>query len=124
MISEITELEFGQVRIFQNILIAELNEGVLFNAANNLELLAIGREVFQNRPYGYISLRNNSYAVDPLVYRDSAQAENLKAIAVVSEIELIRLNADKVERKFYKNPDSFEVFDKLELAINWIKFRI
>jgi len=124
MITENLELEFGQVRIFKNMLIAELNEGLLFNAENNQELLAIGKEVFQNRPYGYISLRKNSYAVDPLVYRDSARAKNLKAIAVVSEKELIRLNADKVERKFYKDPNSFEVFDNIEEAINWIQFRI
>ncbi|GGW87810.1 hypothetical protein [Salegentibacter mishustinae] len=124
MITEIMELEFGQVRIFQNILIAELTEGVLFNANNNSELLKIGHEVFKNRPYGYISLRKNSYAVDPLVYREAALAENLKAIAVVSENELIKLNAHNVERQFYKDSGSFEVFDSLEEAINWIQFRI
>jgi hypothetical protein len=124
MITEFMELEFGQVRIFQNILIAELNEGVLFNANNNSELLKIGHEVFKNRPYGYISLRKNSYAVDPLVYREAALAENLKAIAVVSENELIKLNAHNVERQFYKDSGSFEVFDSLEEAINWIQFRI
>ena len=124
MITEIMELEFGQVRIFQNILIAELNEGVLFNANNNSELLKIGHEVFKDRPYGYISLRMNSYAVDPLVYREAALAENLKAIAVVSENELIKLNAHNVERQFYKDSGSFEVFDSLEEAINWIQFRI
>jgi|TARA_B100002049_G_scaffold129175_1_gene95507 hypothetical protein len=124
MITEFMELEFGQVRIFQNILIAELNEGVLFNANNNSELLKIGNEVFKNRPYGYISLRKNSYAVDPLVYREAALAENLKAIAVVSENELIKLNAHNVERQFYKDSGSFEVFDSLEEAINWIQFKI
>ncbi len=124
MITEIMELEFGQVRIFQNILIAELNEGVLFNAENNSELLRIGTEVFKNRPYGYISLRKNSYAVDPLVYREAALAENLKAIAVVSKNELIKLNAHTVERQFYKDSGSFEVFDSLDEAINWIQFRI
>jgi hypothetical protein len=124
MITEFMELEFGQVRIFQNTLIAELNEGVLFNANNNSELLKIGNEVFKNRPYGYISLRKNSYAVDPLVYREAALAENLKAIAVVSENELIKLNAHNVERQFYKDSGSFEVFDSLEEAINWIQFKI
>ncbi|HKL34769.1 MAG TPA: hypothetical protein VJ899_00610 [Salegentibacter sp.] len=124
MITEIMELEFGQVRIFQNILIAEVNEGVLFNASKNLELLNIGKEVFDNGPYGYISLRKNSYAVDPLVYREAALAENLKAIAVVSENELIKLNAHNVERQFYKDSGAFEVFDNLDEAINWIQFRI
>ncbi len=124
MTTEKMELEFGQVRIFQNILIAELNEGLLFTSHNNRKLLAIGKEVFQDKAYGYISLRKNSYAVDPMVYRESARAENLKAIAVVSENELIRLNAHKVERQFYKAQNSFEVFDNLEQAINWIKYKI
>lgn len=124
MIKEIKELEFGQVHFFQNILIAEINEGVLFNADKNLELLSIGRRFFKNRPYGYISLRKNSYAVDPLVYREAALAENLKAIAVVSENELIKLNANNVERHFYKDSGSFEVFSNLEEAINWIQFKI
>ncbi|SKB35551.1 hypothetical protein SAMN05660776_0665 [Salegentibacter holothuriorum] len=124
MTTETMELEFGQVHIFQNILIAELNEGVLFNANKNSELLRIANELFENRPYGYISLRKNSYAVDPLVYREAALAENLKAIAVVSENELIKLNAHNVERQFYKDSGSFEVFDNLDEAINWIQFRI
>jgi hypothetical protein len=118
------ELEFGQVRIFRNILIAELNEGVLFTTENNRVLLTIGKEAFEGGDYGYISFRKNSYAVDPLVYRESANAGNLKAIAVVSENELIRLNAHKVERQFYKPPNSFEVFDNLDQAINWIQYRI
>ncbi|PKD19644.1 hypothetical protein APR41_15615 [Salegentibacter salinarum] len=124
MTTDIMELEFGQVRIFQNILIAELNEGVLFTSENNKELLAIGKEAFKGGPYGYISFRKNSYAVDPMVYRESALAENLKAIAVVSENELIRLNAHKVERQFYKTQNSFEVFDNLDQAINWIRYKI
>ncbi|WP_286760796.1 hypothetical protein [Salegentibacter sp. UBA1130] len=124
MTTDIMELKFGQVRIFQNILIAELNEGLLFTAENNKELLAIGKEVFKGKDYGYISFRKNSYAVDPMVYRESAQAQNLKAIAVVSENELIRLNAHKVERQFYKTQNSFEVFDNLDQAINWIQFEI
>lgn len=124
MITETMELEFGQVHILPNILIAELNEGVLFNTENNSKLLKIGKEVFLNKPYGYISLRKNSYAVDPLVYRDSAREKNLKAIAVVSKNELIKLNANNVERQFYKDPDSFAVFDNIDQAINWIQFRI
>lgn len=124
MITETMELDFGQVHILSNILIAELKEGVLFNTENNAKLLEIGKEVFQNKPYGYISLRNNSYAVDPLVYKHAAGEKNLKAIAVVSKNELIKLNANNVERQFYKDPDSFAVFDSLDHAINWIQFRI
>ena len=41
-------LEFGTVFIHENILIAKLNEGILFDLESNQKLLDIGSEVFQN----------------------------------------------------------------------------
>lgn len=74
----ILNLDFGKVWFKENILIAELNEGILFDVQDNRELLNIGRENFSSHPYGYISYRVNSYAVNPMVYRESANAANLK----------------------------------------------
>ena len=124
MHTENFDLDFGEVTIHENILIAKLNEGVLFDVESNQKLLDIGAKVFQNTNYGYISHRVNSYAVDPMVYRESAKVKNLKAIAVVSENEMTRLNAKKVEKKFYKDNNCFEVFKTLEEAVAWIKTRI
>lgn len=124
MLTKQIDLDFGKVIIHENILIAKLNEGVLFDVENNRKLLELGNEIFKGENYGYISHRVNSYAVDPMVYFESANAENLKAIAVVSENEMTRRNAEQVERKFYKNSNSFEVFQTLEEAVTWIKTRI
>lgn len=118
------ELDFGLVTIMESILIAELKEGIVFGPEQNQKLLDLGREVFQEKPYGYISHRINSYSVDPMVYMDSANAKNLQAIAVVSHNEMTRSNAEKVESKFYKNSNSFEVFHDLDSAIKWIKKQI
>ncbi|APU69915.1 MAG: hypothetical protein VX712_05730 [Bacteroidota bacterium] len=118
------DLDFGKISIYQNILIARLNEGVLFDVASNRKLLEIGKEIFKDEDYGYISYRLNSYAVDPMVYFESASVSNLKAIAVVSDNEMTRRNADEVERKFYKNSSDFEVFTELNLAISWIQAKI
>lgn len=118
------ELDFGEVTIYDNILIAKLHEGVLFNVESNRKLLDLGTEIFKGKNYGYISHRVNSYAVDPMVYFESAGVKNLKAIAVVSENEITRNNAEQVERKFYKDRNSFEVFQTLEEAVQWIKTRI
>ncbi|SDS42462.1 hypothetical protein [Christiangramia echinicola] len=117
-------LEFGTVYIHENILIAKLNEGILFDLESNQKLLDIGSEVFQNENYAYISHRVNSYAVDPMVYIESASAKNLKAIAVVSENEMTRRNAEEVEKKFYKDNNCFEAFQTLEEAVRWIETRI
>ena len=118
------DLDFGKVTIHENILIAKLNEGVLFDLENNQKLLDLGAEIFNGENYGYISHRVHSYAVDPMVYRKSAEVNNLKAIAVVSENEMTLRNADKVEKKFYKDNNCFEVFRTLEEAVEWIKTRI
>ncbi|QED37058.1 hypothetical protein FK178_04735 [Antarcticibacterium arcticum] len=123
MIEQILELDFGKVWFKDNILIAELNEGILLDVESNRKLLAIGKKNFGDDPYGYISYRINSYAVNPMVYLDSASISNLKAIAVVSTSDMCRNNA-VLERQFYKDSNSFEVFETLEEAVSWIKSQL
>jgi len=124
MLSKEIELDFGKVYIHENILIAKLEEGILFDVESNNKLLKLGTEIFKGKDYGYISHRINSYAVNPMVYMDSASANNLKAIAVVSENEMTRKNAEGVEKKFYKANNCFGVFSTLEEAVKWIKTKI
>lgn len=123
MIESAIELDFGKITIIDNILIAELNEGILFDVENNRKLLNLGNRIFKGMPYGYISNRVNSYAVNPMIYLESSSTINLKAIAVVSSNPVCQQNT-LLEKQFYKEEDSFEVFDNLEAAINWIKFKI
>ena len=119
MIKEFLELDFGKVWFKDNILIAELNEGILLDVESNRKLLAIGRKNFGSNPYGYISHRVNSYAVNPMVYLETASISNLQAIAVVSYNDMCRNNAI-LERQFYKDSNSFEIFSTLDEAIAWI----
>ena len=97
-----------------------MNEGILFDVESNRKLLQIGAEEFQGEAYGYISNRIYSYAVDPMVYKESAEYSALKAIAVVSPREIGRRSA-QVERSFYKDRNSFEIFSTLDTAVTWIK---
>lgn len=117
------ELDFGKITFIDNILIAELNEGILFDVEDNRKLLNLGNKVFKGMPYGYISNRVHSYAVNPMIYLDSSSTISLKAIAVVSRDAVCQKNTF-LEKQFYKEEDSFEVFDTLETAINWIKYKI
>ena len=117
---KILELDFGIVKIYpNNILVSELNEGILFDVESNRRLLQIGAEEFNGEIYGYISNRIFSYAVDPMVYKESAEFSALKAIAVVSQREIGRKSA-QVERSFYKNKNSFEIFSSFEEAAVWV----
>lgn len=124
MLAKKLQLDFGEVTILDRILIAEMKEGILFDTVQNKKLLELGVEYFKEEAYGYISNRTNSYAVDPLVYFDSANIRNLKAIAVVSSNEITRLNAIKVEQPFYKKENAFGVFSNLDQALNWMKFQL
>lgn len=114
------DLKFGTVKIYDRILVSELNEGILFDVESNRKLLSIGEEEFGGEAYGYISHRKTSYAVDPMVYRESAEYENLKAIAVITGSE-IGFRSARVERTFYKNKNSFEIFTSFEEASEWIQ---
>lgn len=115
----ITEIsfEFGDVQIIGNIVIAVMNEGILFDTTYNTQLLSFCKEQFGSEAYGYISYRKNSYAVDPTVYLQTAQDANMHAIAVVSEEDINRQNVS-VEKQFFTHP--FDVFDNLAQATNWM----
>ncbi len=119
MINPILELDFGKVWFKDNILIAELNEGILFDVENNRQLLEIGKSTFHGRPYGYISHRVNSYAVNPMVYLESASTANSKAIALVTNSVVCKNNA-VLEKQFYRESNSFEIFSTLDEALDWM----
>lgn len=114
------ELDFGSVSIHEDFIVAKMNEGILFDISKNETLLEIGTEVFQGKPYAYISHRVNSYAVDPMVYKQSAKFQNLKVIAVVSDNDITRTLASTVEKEFYIDANSFKVFAELEDATSWV----
>lgn len=113
------ELECGILRVQDRILINEMDEGALLDVETNRRILEIGSEIFNNEVFGYISHRINSYAVNPMVYRDSAEHPLLKAIAVVSQSEMRRENA-RIEQQFYTNKNSFKIFSSLEEAVTWM----
>lgn len=119
MMHAVLELDFGKVWFKNNILIAELNEGILFDVENNRQLLEIGKQTFHDSPYGYISHRVNSYAVNPMVYLESANTANLKAIAVVTKSLVCKNNA-VLEKQFYRESNSFEIFSTLDEALEWM----
>lgn len=101
-------------------IVTECNEGVLLDVQKNRKVLELAGEVFDNGSFGYISNRINSYAVDPMVYRESAAHPQLTAIAVVSDSELAR-NSAKLEKQFYTNKNPFNIFSSLEEAKDWIR---
>jgi len=123
MVKSALELEFGSVTFVNNIQIAELNEGILFDIPHNQELLELARDRFNNQPYGYISNRVNSYSVNPMIHLESANVSSLVAIAIVSKNPVVKQNSI-IEKQFFRNRSSFEFFENLEEAVNWMKHQL
>ncbi len=110
--------DFGKVNIIDNIVIAEMNEGITFDLPDRSVLLKYCQEYFNEKPFGFISHRINSYAINPTVYIDAAKNFNVKAVAIVAVDTISRGNV-AIEKQFFGDP--FEIFDNLEYAINWMK---
>lgn len=113
------DLACGVIWVHDRILINEMNEGALLDVETNRKILQIGLDSFGDDNFGYISHRINSYAVNPMVYRESAEHSRLKAIAVVSKDPVTRRTA-RLEQQFYTNKNCFEIFSSLEEATGWM----
>ncbi|WP_028282251.1 hypothetical protein [Olleya marilimosa] len=110
-----TKLSFCTLLTSDNIIIAEINEGVVLNQDMSDDIIYFSSVVFKNNPFVYITNRINSYAVDPTIYKGVSQVETLKGFAVVSTTLSAR-NAE-IERLFLNKP--FEIFSDLEDAKLW-----
>lgn len=112
------ELGFGLAEIYPDFIIATMNEGVVITVDMNKDLLRLTEKYYPHQPFGYITNRKNSYAVDPRVYMETSKIKNLAGIAVVSE-NPINLSNVQVEQLFSKKP--FRTFSNLQKAIDWIQ---
>jgi len=113
--------EFGVIEIYSNYIIAIMNEGIVVKPEYNNVLLEYAEKYFSEKPFGYITHRINSYAVDPSIYFETSKIENLAAFAVVSN-QYINISNTQLEKIFLKKP--FEHFFELDDAIEWVNNKI
>ncbi len=115
------QLEIGKVQVYDNYMIAIFDEGSTLTLERAYQIIGISEIHFRGRNFGYISLRKNSYAVDPTIYTYLRELENLKAFAIVSVKEMDMHNF-KIEKLFYKKPMKF--FIEFDNALTWVKQRV
>lgn len=115
------DLDIGHVEIYDYYMLTRLNEGITLNFEKAFDLITITDVHFRNKNFVYITNRVNSYAVDPTIYTEVSQIENLKAIAIISNKQLSRHNV-KVERLFFGKP--MKLFATLTEAVEWSKLII
>ncbi len=115
------ELEIGKVQVYENYMVSIFDEGATLTLERAYQIIGISEIHFRNKNFGFISLRKNSYAVDPTIYNYLKELENLKAFAIVS-VKEIDMHNFKIEKLFYKKPMKF--FIEYDNALRWIKTRL
>ncbi|WP_394340497.1 STAS/SEC14 domain-containing protein [Maribacter vaceletii] len=115
------QLEIGKIQVFDTYMVSIFNEGVTLTLERVFQIIGIAEIHFKNKPFGYVSYRKNSYAVDPTIYSHLRELENLKAFAIVSvkEIDMHNFN---IEKLFYKKAMKFYI--EYDNAIAWVKRRV
>lgn len=115
------QLETGVVQVFDDYMVTIFEEGVTMTLERAFQIIGISEIHFRDKDFGYISLRKNSYAIDPTVYNYLREMNNLKAFAIVS-IKEIDMHNFKIEKMFYKKPMKF--FIEYDNALAWVKKRV
>ena len=114
-------LDVGTVQVYENYMVANFDEGATITLERAYQIIGISEIHFRGKDFGYISLRQNSYAIDPTIYTYIRQLENLKAFAIVS-VKEIDMHNFKIEKLFYKKQMKF--FIEIENALAWVKRRV
>ncbi|AZQ57731.1 STAS/SEC14 domain-containing protein [Maribacter sp. MJ134] len=115
------QLEIGKVQVFDDYMVSIFDEGATLTLERAYQIIGISEIHFRNKSFGFISLRKNSYAIDPTIYNYLKELENLKAFAIVS-VKEIDMHNFKIEKLFYKKPMKF--FIEYENALKWVKRRV
>ena len=115
------QLDIGKIQVFENHMVSIFDEGSTLTLERAYQIIGISEIHFRDRDFGFISLRKNSYAIDPTIYNYLRELENLKAFAIVS-IKEIDMHNFRIEKLFYKKPMKF--FIDYSNALSWVKRRL
>ncbi len=110
---------FGKITILDNIMLTVINEGIIVDSEIINLLIELDSTYFKDKPFVYVSQRKNSYTIDPTIYLKASKSKNLIGFAVVLD-NLSIMDHTEIE-KLFLNSIPFEVFDNLDIALNWAK---
>ncbi|QDO94004.1 hypothetical protein FNB79_08410 [Formosa sediminum] len=107
--------EFGTIKLYENYVLAQINEGVTVTVEASMILRDIAENHYKDRFFAYISHRKYSYSVNPAVYIEASKINNLVAFAIVSHIPLA-LHNTQIESRFSKKAYmSFEIISEAKI---------
>lgn len=112
------DLNFGKFELYTDVIIGRIKEGVHFDLKiNNLLAEAIISCYGSNYKLGYISIRENSYSIDPMVHLHNTRHEELCCVSIVETNEHV-MSSVALESKFFK-PGKLKSFKNQEEALLW-----
>jgi len=114
-------LDIGTVQVFKNHMVVIFDEGATLTLERAYQIIGISEIHFRDTNFGIISLRKNSYAVDPTIYSYLRELKNLKAFAIVS-VKEVDMHNFKIEKLFYKKPMKFYI--DYNNALAWVQRRL
>lgn len=115
------QLDVGKIQVYDNYLVAIFDEGATLTLERAYQIIGISEIHFREKPFGIISHRKHSFAIDPVVYTYLRELENLKAFAIVSSREVDMHNFN-IESMFYKKPMKFYI--EYRNALDWVRRRV
>jgi len=113
---ETLNLDFCDITFYDSYFIIVMKEGVNITDKHNEVLANISKTYYADRSFVYISIRVNSYSVDPKIYHKIGKIDNLMGFAVVSDNYRIKENI-KIEQLFFNKP--IKLFETKDEAIEW-----
>ncbi|MDW5289877.1 hypothetical protein [Formosa sp. PL04] len=113
--------EFGTLKLYENYILAQINEGVTIPVEASRILVKIADEHYKGEPFAYISDRKFSYSVDPAIYIETSKIKNLVGFAIVSNIRSAISNA-KIESLFSEK--YYETFEIISEAKTWANYTV
>ncbi|MGB5360312.1 STAS/SEC14 domain-containing protein [Eudoraea sp.] len=114
-------LDIGTVQVLKNHMVVIFDEGATLTLERAYQIIGISEIHFRDTNFGIISLRKNSYAVDPTIYNYLRELKNLKAFAIVS-VKEVDMHNFKIEKLFYKKPMKFYI--DYNNALAWVQRRV
>jgi hypothetical protein len=112
------DLNFGKFELYADVIIGKINEGIHFNLElNNMLADAVISHYGENYKLAYISIRENSYSIDPMVHLHNAKHKDLCCIGIV-ETKILGISSVPLESKFFK-PGKLKSFTNKEEALLW-----
>lgn len=111
------ELSYTTLEFHEDFVVSKPKEGIVIKEEQVEELSKACYENFGNRKFAFISYRQNTFNINPVIYLKLKEI-NLKGIAVVCE-NAAAINTAFFEKNFAKVP--FEVFMDLQESIEWVK---